>query len=101
PRLPQLARAQVYAGFKHFWYDNALSPGEQTFGSLDHVASPERVVFGTDYPFANPRVIAEMIKTYESAFLSRARRPQIARANALALFPKYACRTRRNSILID
>src|SRR5262249_18222945 len=25
PRLPQLARAQVYAGFKHFWYDNALS----------------------------------------------------------------------------
>ena len=48
------------------------------------------MVFGTDYPFANPRVIAEMIKTYESGFLSDARRAEIDRANALALFPKYA-----------
>jgi len=88
-RLPQLTREQVYAALEHFWYDNALSPGEQTFGSLDRVALPERVVFGTDYPFANPRVIAEMIKTYESGFLTDARRAQIDRANALALFPKY------------
>src|SRR5256886_16368246 len=50
PRLPQLAREQVYAALEHFWYDNALSPGEQTFGSLDRVALRERVVFGTDYP---------------------------------------------------
>jgi predicted TIM-barrel fold metal-dependent hydrolase len=90
PRLPQLSREQVYAGLKHFWYDNALSPGEQTFGALEHVAAPERVVFGTDFPFANPRVIAEMIKTYESGFLSEARRAQIDRTNALSLFPKYA-----------
>ena len=90
PRLPRLSREQVYAGLKHFWYDNALSPGEQTFGTLDHVASPERVLFGSDYPFANARVIAEMIKTYESGFLSDARRAEIDRGNALALFPKYS-----------
>jgi 6-methylsalicylate decarboxylase len=89
PRLPQLSREQVYAGLKHFWYDNALSPGEQTFGALDHAALAERIVFGTDFPFANPRVIAEMIKTYESGFLSDARRAEIDRTNALALFPKY------------
>lgn len=88
-RLPQLSREQVYAGLKHFWYDNALAPGEQTFGTLDHVAAPQRVVFGTDFPFANARVIAEMIKTYESGFLSDARRAAIDRTNALALFPKY------------
>jgi predicted TIM-barrel fold metal-dependent hydrolase len=88
-RLPQLSREQVNAGLQHFWYDNALSPGEQTFGSLDHVALPERIVFGTDFPFANPRVIAEMIRTYESGFLSEARRAEIGRANALTLFPKY------------
>jgi len=89
PRLPRLSRDEVEAGLKHFWYDNALSPGEQTFGALDHVALPERIVFGTDYPFANPRVIAEMIKTYESRFLSAARRAEIDRDNALALFPNY------------
>jgi 6-methylsalicylate decarboxylase len=90
PRLPQLSREQVYAGLKHFWYDNALSPGEQTFGALDHAARPERIVFGTDYPFANPRVIAEAVKTHESGFLSEAKRAAIDRGNALALFPKYA-----------
>jgi hypothetical protein len=46
-------------------------------------------VFGTDFPFANPRVIAEMIKSYECGFLSDARRAEIDRVNALALFPKY------------
>jgi 6-methylsalicylate decarboxylase len=89
-RLPRLTREQVYAALKHFWYDNALSPGEQTFGSLDHVARPERIVFGSDYPFANPDVIAEMVKTYESDFLPDTRRAAIDRGNALALFPKCA-----------
>jgi predicted TIM-barrel fold metal-dependent hydrolase len=89
-RLPQLSREQVFEGLAHFWYDNALAPGEQTFGALDRVARPERIVFGTDYPFANPRVIAEAVKTYESGFLPDARRAAINRGNALALFPKYA-----------
>src|SRR5262249_12698832 len=90
PRLPPLSRAPRDATLKHFRYDNPLSPGAQALARLDHVALPERVVFGTDYAFANPRVIAEMIKTYESGFLSDARRAEIDRANALALFPKYA-----------
>ena len=64
-RLPQLTREQVLCGLRHFWYDNALAPGEATFGALDQVALPERIVFGTDYPFANPRVIAEMVRTHE------------------------------------
>jgi predicted TIM-barrel fold metal-dependent hydrolase len=89
-RLPQLTREQIFAGLAHFWYDQALSPGEQTFGTLDHVARPERIVFGTDYPFANPRVIAEAVKTYESGFLPDARRAAIDRDNALALFPRFA-----------
>jgi predicted TIM-barrel fold metal-dependent hydrolase len=89
-RLPRLSREQVFEGLAHFWYDNALSPGEQTFGSLDHVARPERIVFGTDYPFANPGVIAEAMKSHESGFLSDERSAAIDRGNALALFPKYA-----------
>jgi len=88
-RLPQLSREQVLSGLRHFWYDNALAPGEATFGSLDQVARPERIVFGTDYPFANPRVIVEMVKTHESGLHTDARRAAIDRANALALFPQY------------
>jgi 6-methylsalicylate decarboxylase len=88
-RLPALSREKVYAGLAHFWYDNALSPGSETFGALDCVARPERIVFGSDFPFANARVIAQAIKTYEAGFLSEERRLAIDRANALALFPKY------------
>ena len=89
-RLPQLSRAEVEARLAHFWYDTALAPGEATFGALDKVAQPSRIVFGTDYPFANPRVIAAAIKTFESGFLAEARRADIDRRNALALFPRFA-----------
>jgi predicted TIM-barrel fold metal-dependent hydrolase len=89
-RLPTLTREKIYAGLAHFWYDSALSPGRETFGALDQVAHSERIVFGSDFPFANTRVISEAIKTYESGFLPQDRRRAIDRANALALFPKYA-----------
>ncbi len=89
-RLPQLSQADVLAGLARFWYDNALAPGDVTFGALDHVARPERIVFGTDYPFANPRVIVEAVKTHEARDLTAAQRAAIDRDNALALFPKYA-----------
>jgi predicted TIM-barrel fold metal-dependent hydrolase len=87
-RLPRLSREDVRAGLAQFWYDNALAPGEQTFGALDHVARPERVVFGTDFPFANPDVIAAAVATHESGLHSEARLAAIDRGNALALFPR-------------
>ena len=87
-RLPQLSREQVFADLAHFCYDNALAPGEQTFGALDHVARPERVVFGSDFPFANARVIAEALRTHESGLHTPERLAAIDRANALALFPR-------------
>jgi predicted TIM-barrel fold metal-dependent hydrolase len=89
-RLPQLAPEAVFAALARFWYDNALSPGAQTFGALDHVARADRILFGTDFPFANPRVVAQAVATYEAPFLPPERRTAIDRANALALFPKYA-----------
>ncbi|MGD9769543.1 MAG: amidohydrolase family protein [Pseudolabrys sp.] len=89
-RLPQLSQEQVLEGLARFWYDNALAPGDVTFGALDHVAKPDRVLFGTDYPFANPRVIAEAVKTHEARDLSPAQRAAIDRGNALALFPRFA-----------
>ena len=90
-RLPQIARDEVFAYLERFWYDIALSPGEQTWGCLEHIAAPDRIVFGSDWPFANARVTAEAIKTYEAiAVLSPAQRNAIDRDNALALFPQFA-----------
>ena len=89
-RLNQLSQRDVFALLKRFWYDNALSPGEQTWGCLSTVADPDRIVFGSDWPFANVRVTAEAMKTYEALALSSDRRAAIDRGNALRLLPQFA-----------
>ena len=90
-RLRQMTQADVFALLKRFWYDNALSPGAQTWGCLENVAAPDQIVFGTDWPFANKNVTAAAMKTYEALdAISPAERAAIDRGNALRLFPQLA-----------
>jgi predicted TIM-barrel fold metal-dependent hydrolase len=90
-RLRQMSREQILGLLRRFWYDNALSPGAQTWGCLQQVAAPEQIVFGTDWPFANVQVTAEAMKTYEAlGAISAAQREAIDRENALRLFPRLA-----------
>jgi 6-methylsalicylate decarboxylase len=88
-RMEQLPRAEVYRRLARFWYDTALSPSAETFRCLAAVGSPDRLVFGSDWPFANSRVVAEAQKTYEAVPLTEAQRSAIDRGNALALFPRF------------
>ena len=85
PRLRQLTQDEVFALLKRFWYDNALSPGAQTWGCLANVAPPDQIVFGSDWPFANARVTAAAIRTYEALAISPAQRAAIDRGNALPI----------------
>jgi predicted TIM-barrel fold metal-dependent hydrolase len=89
-RMPQLSRDEVYARLRRFWYDVALSPTAETMQCLAGVASPDQIVFGSDWPFANARVIAEAVKTHEGLALPPAQRSAIDRANALSLFLQFA-----------
>jgi predicted TIM-barrel fold metal-dependent hydrolase len=90
-RLNQMSREHILGLLRRFWYDNALSPGAQTWGCLENVAAPEQIVFGTDWPFANVRVTAEAVQTYEALpAIAPAQRAAIDRGNALRLFPQLA-----------
>jgi predicted TIM-barrel fold metal-dependent hydrolase len=90
-RLKPLSQDDVFAALKRFWYDNALSPGAQTWGSLREVAAMDQIVFGSDWPFANERVTAEAVKTYEAlTAITPMQREAIDRNNALRLFPQLA-----------
>jgi predicted TIM-barrel fold metal-dependent hydrolase len=90
-RLNQMPQERIFELLRRFWYDNALSPGAQTWGCLENVAAPDQIVFGTDWPFANVRVTEAAMKTYESlAAISPAQRAAIDRGNALRLFPQLA-----------
>lgn len=90
-RLARLAPDEIFARLGRFWFDTALSPTAQTLSALAAVARPEQVVFGTDWPFANARVVAEAMKAYAvTTPIGGLDRAAIDRGNALALFPQFA-----------
>ncbi len=89
--LPQWPRERYEAGFRRFWYDNALSCGATTMGALRTVAAPDRILFGSDWPFVPPKLVAEEVATHCTPGLhTEAERAAIDRENALKLFPMLA-----------
>ncbi len=90
-RLRQRSREEIFAGLKSFWYDNALASGPQPMGALSRIAARERIVFGSDWPFCNDRVVGEEVADFTApGFLSADTIAMIARNNALELFPRRA-----------
>jgi predicted TIM-barrel fold metal-dependent hydrolase len=90
-RLQQRSRQEIFAGLKTFWYDNALACGPQSMGALSRIAAKERIVFGSDWPFCNDRVVAEEVADFTApGFLAPDAIAMIARDNALELFPRRA-----------
>jgi predicted TIM-barrel fold metal-dependent hydrolase len=88
-RLQQRSREQIFAALKTFWYDNALASGVESMGTLSRVAAKERILFGSDWPFCNERVVGEEVKDFTApGFLARDVTAMIARGNALKLFSK-------------
>lgn len=73
---------------KSFYYDLALSSNEHTLRLLLGFACRERVLFGTDFPYAPVKTTETNTKWLEHHGLDIGSRYGIARRNALALFPR-------------
>ena len=90
-RLQSRTRDEILAAFKTFWYDNALASGIEAMGTLSRIAAKDRILFGSDWPFCNERVVAEEVKDFAApGFLAPDIKGMIARSNALKLFPGRA-----------
>jgi len=90
-RMKPRSRAEIFAGLKTFWYDNALASGIESMGTLSRIAEKERILFGSDWPFCNARVVAEEVRDFNApGFLAPDVAQMIARKNALKLFPQRA-----------
>jgi predicted TIM-barrel fold metal-dependent hydrolase len=86
-RLAQRSRADIFAGLKSFWYDIALAAGAGPMAALSRIAAPERILFGSDWPFCNARVVAAEVKDFTApGFLDAETTASIARENARGLF---------------
>jgi 6-methylsalicylate decarboxylase len=88
-RLQRRSREEIFKAFKTFWYDNALASGIEAMGTLSRIAAKERILFGSDWPFCNERVVAEEVKDFTApGFLVDDVRAMIGRKNAVKLFPR-------------
>jgi 6-methylsalicylate decarboxylase len=89
--LQTISREQIVSGLRTFWYDSAIASGPQTMGALSRVAAKDHIVFGSDWPFCDHRVVAEEVTRLTAPdFLVPDEVAMIGRNNALALFPRRA-----------
>lgn len=76
---------------RRFYFDTALSPGAPSLAALREFAEPGHILFGSDFPFAPAPITALQTKTLdESPLLDDMQQANLARNNALRLFPRFA-----------
>lgn len=89
--LPQWSREKYAEYFARFWYDNAIACDPPATDAIKSIAGPDKLLFGTDWPFINPRLIAEQVATHVlPSNHTDAERAAVDRGNALKLWPHLA-----------
>ncbi len=73
---------------RRFYYDVALSASPSALPSLLEIADPDRITYGTDFPFAPSTAIGFLNVQYENYPLDPILRAAIDRDNSEALFPR-------------
>ena len=81
---------------RRFWFDIANAAGAQVIRSLETVADPDRILFGSDWPYVPDAVIVDTIRDVEAAVTGQAQRSAaIGRGNAERLFPRFQSNDQR------
>lgn len=75
---------------KRFYFDTALSPSPYAMSALKELVGSERILFGSDFPFAPAPVSHMEVQTLgELSIFNESDYYKIQRGNALSLFPQY------------
>ena len=95
-REPELMERAPKGGMHYLqqlYYDTALSANPHALRSLCELVGPDRILFGSDYPFAPEPitgVTAQGVQSFDG--FDAVARERIERGNALSLFPSVAAR---------
>ena len=79
----------VIPELQRLYYDTALSANWLAFRSLLELVTTDKVLFGTDYPFAPEATLVATVKGLAEMNLGDDVLRAIERDNALALFPQF------------
>ncbi|WP_038387471.1 amidohydrolase family protein [Bradyrhizobium elkanii] len=88
PKFQQRGAAGVIPALRGFWYDVTQSVNPSTFAGLRAVVPPDKLLFGTDVPFARKEQISLTLRDLPQVGLRQTELEGIDRANALVLFPR-------------
>ncbi len=81
----------VFAVLRSLWFDITGDPFPNALAALVRIADPDRILYGSDTPFAPPPVIARSARALrDTEIVSGAQRAALLRENALALVPRLA-----------
>ncbi len=87
---PERQLPKHLAQLRRFHYDLALSSSPAALAALLQVADPDKIVYGSDYPFAPAAAVSLMHGEFARTELDPTLRTAITRTNALALLPRLA-----------
>ncbi|MGT2509370.1 amidohydrolase family protein [Cupriavidus basilensis] len=91
PKLAANAPKGVMHYIRQFYFDTALSPSPYAMAALRELVSPEKILFGSDYPFAPSSVTGLETQSLDRlTILDEQTKSGIDRAHALNLFPRFA-----------
>lgn len=80
----------ILGEISRFWFDTAQAAGSPVLAALKEVAGPQKILFGSDWPYCPEPVIEQTAAALAPDRALPGTRPElIARSNALALFPRF------------
>jgi 6-methylsalicylate decarboxylase len=79
----------VHAELRRMWFDTASEPLPNALAALLRLVGPERIVYGTDLPYAPLPLVERTTERFVATdLLDDASRHAVLRGNALALVPR-------------
>jgi predicted TIM-barrel fold metal-dependent hydrolase len=86
----KLSGDKLVPALRNFYFDMTQSLSPATFAALRNLVPFERLLFGSDCPFAREPQVRAVLGELDRLALSDRARAQFERGNALALFPRFA-----------
>ncbi len=79
----------VFAALRTLWFDVTGDPLPNALAALRRIAGPDRILYGSDTPFAPPGVVARSLRALRGTdIISDAERSGLMYENALSLIPR-------------
>jgi len=85
----KLSGDKLMPAMRRFYYDVTQSLSTPTYAALRALVPPERLLFGSDCPFAKEPQVRAVLAELDRLSLPAAERAALERGNALKLFPRF------------